>query len=127
MGRWVARQGMHLKPYRCVACGQTPRDDDVEGRPVKQAYFCEGVDVNWGDSVFLCDSCVRVLGELRGMMDVKQADRLKGNVMRYEARIKELEEERDTLQARIDRMLDGVRAKKEAQQARTSKKRKAAA
>jgi hypothetical protein len=62
MSRWVVVPAMHLKPYRCIACGSTPRDTTQPDRPNLQAYFREGVDVNFGDSVFLCEECVKVLG-----------------------------------------------------------------
>lgn len=119
--KWSVVPYMHLKPYRCIACGSTPRDDQVEGKPNKQAYFAEGIDVNWGDSLFLCDSCVRVLGELRGMVDVEDHERLQ---RKYDSLVEQhnaLAEAHEKQDARIERMLDGVKAKKEVQQTRTKR------
>lgn len=122
--KWSVVPAMHLKPYRCIACGSTPRDTSHPKRPQLQAYFAEGIDVNYGDSVFLCEECVKVLGQLRGMVDVDLhekvvKDRDQWNKSYHEA-MTELEETND----RVERMLDGVRAKKEATGAR---KKKAAA
>jgi hypothetical protein len=117
---------MHLKPYKCVACGGTPRDDEIEGRPSMQAYFCEGVDIDWGNSLFLCGNCVRVLGELRGMVGVTEHNKLK---TLYESLLdshEKLSETHAALQDRVDRMLDGVAAKKEVTKARKSKPKKVA-
>lgn len=119
--KWSVVPAMHLKPYRCIACGSTPRDTSHPNRPNLQAYFAEGIDVNFGDSVFLCEECVKVLGQLRGMVDVDVHEKAKKNFAA-------MMQERDSLivelaqaQDRIDRMLDGVRAKKESVQARKKK------
>jgi len=113
---------MHLKPYRCIACGSTPRDTTHPNRPQLQAYFCEGVDVNFGDSVFLCEECVKVLGQLRGMVDVDVHEKLiklhDGLVRAHQ----KLVEEYDTQESRIERMLDGVKAKKEVTSSRKKTK-----
>lgn len=114
MSRWVVVPAMHLKPYRCIACGSTPRDTSHPDRPNLQAYFREGVDVNFGDSVFLCEECVKVLGQLRGMVDVDVHEKLRKAEKLQCNRADEAEHDLAELQARVDRMLDGVRAKKEA-------------
>lgn len=123
MGRWVAVPAMHLKPYKCAACGGTPRDDEVEGRPNMQAYFCEGVDIDWGNALFLCGNCVRVLGELRGMVGVKEHEKLKALYSSLQEAHEDLQNTYAALQSRVDRMLDGVAAKKEVTKARTPKKK----
>jgi hypothetical protein len=124
MSRWVVVPAMHLKPYRCIACGSTPRDTTQPDRPNLQAYFREGVDVNFGDSVFLCEECVKVLGQLRGMVDVSVHEKLIRELNRISSERDQIQEELEATQDRIERMLDGVRAKKEATE---SRKRKAAA
>lgn len=120
--KWSVRPAMHLKPYRCIACGSTPRDTAHPNRPQLQCYFAEGIDVNFGDSVFLCEECVKVLGQLRGMVDVEEHEKV---VKKRDELVKELRELKmayDEQEGRIDRMLDGVRAKKEVT---TARKRKA--
>ena len=119
---WVRRQGMHLKPYRCVACGQSATPPANTEGEVADAYFCEGVDVNWGDSVFLCDACVWVLGQLAGFLDPDQVNELRRQLNQTEDLVLETTEENKTLKARISRILDGSKAMKEARKAAPKKK-----
>ena len=119
---WVRRQGMHLKPYRCVACGQSATPPANTEGEVADAYFCEGVDVNWGDSVFLCEACVWVLGQLAGVLDPDQVNDLKRDKARTEDELEDLKVEHDATEKRIARMLDGSRAMKEARKAAPKKK-----
>lgn len=125
--KWVAVDAMRLKPYKCIACGSTPRDDSVEGRPNMQAYFCEGVDYDWGKSLYLCGNCVRVLGLLRGMVDVDEHEKVKKQVEQLRKEYDTLGFEHDELQERVDRMLGGVKAKKEIEGTRKPKAKKVAA
>lgn len=127
--KWVAVDAMRLQPYKCIACGSTPRDDSVEGKPNLEAYFCEGVDYDWGKSLYLCGNCVRVLGQLRGMIDVAEAEKLKTKLKAKQEAFTELQGDHEELQTRVARMLDGVRAKKEVQgtrQHRSTKKKEPA-
>ena len=121
MGRWVAVPTMKLIPNKCIACGSTPRDDSVEGRPPMEAYFCEGVDYDWGKSLYLCGNCVRVLGLLRGMVDVVEHQKVVKSREQLVAELEELKAAYNEQEGRIERMLDGVRAKKEVTQARTKR------
>lgn len=118
--KWAVVQGMRLKPYRCVACGNTGEQGE-DGPP--QAYFAEGADVNWGDSLYLCESCVRVLGQLAGMATIEQYEALEKKYAHLANKHELLENEHERQSERIDRMLDGVKAKKEARQTRTRAKK----
>lgn len=124
MGRWVAVPNMHLRPYRCVGCGQTPtKGTEKESEGQEEAYFCEGVDINWGDSLFICSSCARVIGQLHGMLEPEDSEKLKDERDDLDAALTELRAEHKALTERVDRMLDGVRAKKEVQKTRKPKKK----
>lgn len=117
--RWVKTNGMPLKPYCCAGCGSTGEMGE-DGPP--PAYFREGVDINWGDSLYICDTCCRILGELRGMADVDKVQALESAVTQWKDKYDTVKRNLDEAQNRIDRMLDGVKAKKEAQKARPKKK-----
>src|SRR3954464_9236937 len=104
--KWSVVPAMHLKPYRCIACGSTPRDTTHPNRPNLQAYFAEGIDVNFGDSVFLCDDCVRVLGQLRGMVDVDVHEKVKKELKDLKVKFEELTRDYGVLDDRVERMLD---------------------
>lgn len=127
MGKWAAVQGMKLRPYRCVGCGNTGEMEE-DGPP--KAFFCEGVDINWGDSLYLCESCVNVLGQLAGMVTEEEYELAKTRLETLQHKHEQLKQEHDRQDERIDRMLDGVKAKKEAtqtRQRRSSNKREVAA
>ena len=71
---WKLVTGMPLQPHACIACGQNP--SDVEGRP-KEALFAEAVDVDWGNSVYLCASCQNVIVELVTGKTIEEVEKLK--------------------------------------------------
>lgn len=119
MGKWVKVPAMHLKPYCCIACGGTPRDDEGDNKP---AYFCEAVDVNWADSLFLCETCVRILSELYGAVSPEKVDELRQELGDRSIELNKLKEKHETLQERVDRMIDGVKAKREVTGTKTKKK-----
>jgi len=121
--KWVTVDAMRLIPYKCIACGGTPRD--VEGDNVP-AYFAEGVDYDWGKALYLCDSCVRIVGQLRGMVDVDVHEKVKKQLEVELEEHEALARAYDAQENRIERMLDGVRAKKEVQSTRSKGKAKAA-
>jgi aminoglycoside N3'-acetyltransferase len=80
------------------------------------------VDVNFGDSVFLCEECVKVLGQLRGMVDVDVHEKLMRQHKELEVSYRDLEADYNTQESRIERMLDGVKAKKEVTSSRKKTK-----
>jgi hypothetical protein len=98
--------GMPCSPHVCIACQQRSTEDNCVDL---------GTEFDWGEQAYLCPSCARVIGELQGLMDPKHNKKLEKKVKDQKAQIEALTEERDTAQSRIDRMIDGVRAKKEAQ------------
>lgn len=98
--------GMPLEPHACVVCARGPRDNDGN---IRENVFAEAVDINWGDSVYVCPECAGLMANLFGYLapdDVKE----------LEARVKELEEtevDYKKLKKRVKTMLDGGRARKE--------------
>ena len=116
---WVL-DDMRLKPYCCAACGSTPRDDGT-GEQLKAA-FREAVDINWGDSLYICSSCGRVIGELFGMMSADEAARVVAENDRLKSELEGAQEDLRTLQGRVDRMLDGKKAVSEVRRAKPRKK-----
>lgn len=122
--KWSKVKGMKLPPQHCAACGNTGEYTEDE---VPDAYFAEAVDINWGQSLYLCDTCVRILGELRGMLDVDKVEKLRGELKETTEELGELQVSYDALQDRVSRMLDGVKAKKEVTKARAKPRKKVAA
>ncbi len=117
--KWSKVSGMKLKPYRCTACGSTPQKEDGSGP--EDAYFAEGVDVDWGNSLYICSSCVRVLGQLAGMATPDQVTRLQNEKEQALTEAEELQEELNRTDARLRKIIDGSKAVKE-EKARQAKK-----
>jgi hypothetical protein len=101
---------MSVQPGHCGICRQTPTDH--EGNPVP--CIDTDVDINWGENLYICHQCANVIGVLIGNEDKDVAAQLRADLAQAEKAVEELTAENDTLQARIDRMIDGVRARKEA-------------
>jgi hypothetical protein len=100
--------GMELTPQACVLCANNPIDEATGQQ--QEAIFAPGVDVNWGDSVYICKSCGEIIADLLGRTTKKGFDRLKDENEELKGRIAELEA--DT--ALLERIRDGKDAVKEA-------------
>ena len=107
--RWIATTGFPQKPYVCVACGQAPMKEDATP---EEAYTLEGSDVNWGDTLQLCCSCVRVVGELHGMLEPEKVSLLKKEIRELKGQLEEAQGERDEYETLNSRMLEGAKARK---------------
>jgi hypothetical protein len=77
------------------------------------AAFREGVDINWGDSLYICCSCARVIGGLFGMMDADEVNSLVREHEALQANYNELSQDFGKQKERIETMLEGAKAKKE--------------
>lgn len=98
--------GMPLQPHSCVCCGKGARD---ESGNIRENVFAEAVDINWGDSVYICPECGLVIGELYGMVSPDDVEDLRLKVKELE----DFEEKYNELNARVKKILEGNRAKKE--------------
>ena len=107
-------RGMPLQPHACINCGSLGEMED-DGPPM--SVFCEGVDVNWGDSVYLCVGCAQIAGKLVGLIDgSRQEDQ--------ERALRKITVERDALIAsnedladKLDKIVQGRRTTKEVRDA----------
>lgn len=111
--RWV-RTTMKLKPYCCAACGSTPQKEDGSG--AEDAAFREGVDINWGDSLYICKSCAKVIGELFGMMIPDDVTALKRENKELGKQLEGAQEKLDKQEKLLDRVREGSKAQKEIRQ-----------
>lgn len=110
---------MSLPPGHCGICRKTPMDARGNPEPVIKT----GVDVNWGEELYICNDCATVIGILAELEDMDVVAKIRADLAQAEKAVEDLTEERDTLQARIDRMIDGAKARREA---KAKKKEKAA-
>lgn len=89
----VVVKGMELSPNACVLCGSNPGDENT-GEP-KKAIFAEGVDIDWGNSVYICWECGNVIADIVGRSTKEGFDKL-------EADNEELQEKYDELLERYE-------------------------
>lgn len=106
--KWNTHKGFHLSPYSCVGCGSSPMGENGP----EEVYWMEGSDVNWGDTLQLCGSCVRILGELHGMLEPDKVKALMKRIRELEKQLGESEGERDEYKELNDTMIAGARARK---------------
>lgn len=95
--------GMELQPNTCLLCNSNPVDD--EGNQ-KRAIFAEGVDVDWGNSVYICEECADLIADLVGRSTREGFDRLVQEV-------EELQEKYDELLAKYEEnseLVDKIRS-----------------
>lgn len=101
--------GMPLQPNVCLTCGATPTNDDGT---YKQAVFAEGIDVNWGDSVYICWECSELIADLVGRATRRGFDEL---TAKYETLLEahaELEAEHERQEALVEKIREGSAAQK---------------
>jgi len=89
------------------------------------AVTAPGVDINWGDNLYMCDGCVRVAAQLIGLLPEEKVEEIQNRNEFLEKRIEQVVTELGEANARIDRMLEGARAKREAREARKGAKKNA--
>lgn len=98
----------------CLFCGMKPRDEDDKPYP---GVTAEGVDINWGDTPYVCYGCVMVAGELFGMIKPELAEKLHAQLKFRTKQVEKLQKELDEVNERVKKMLEGSRAAKEARKA----------
>lgn len=111
-------KGMALTPQACVLCANNPVDEATGEQ--QEAIFAPGVDVNWGDSVYICDSCCQIIADLKGRVTTEGFDKL---TARYDELLQEhidLEEKHEKAKAFIERIKDGNKAVKDVKSGKVS-------
>lgn len=104
-------KGMELTPQACVLCANNPVDEATGEQ--QDAIFAPGVDVNWGNAVYICASCVEIMADLWGRVTKEGFDKL---TTEYEALLEQhehLETEHEKAKALLERVADGRRAEKQ--------------
>lgn len=98
--------GMPLQPHSCVLCGKGPRDENGE---IRDNIFAEAIDVNWGDSIYICPECGHIIGGLYDMVTEDEVEELQRKADALDV----LQEKHDALNNRVRKILDGGKARKE--------------
>jgi hypothetical protein len=56
-------EGPTLPPQRCMFCACTPVD---EHKRILKMVTCEGMDINWGETPYICMICCGIIADLIG-------------------------------------------------------------
>jgi len=103
----VIVHAMELSPYTCLLCSTNPVDDD--GNP-KKSIFAEGVDVDWGNSVYICEECGDLIVDLMGRSTKEGFDRVTAQRddlrEKYNALLTDYEEQQEL----VDKIREGSEA-----------------
>jgi len=119
-------KGMELNPNECVLCANNPLDE-ITGKQ-QEAIFAPGVDVNWGNSVYICMSCAQIIADLIGRVPVEGFDNLKAKFDALDEEHTELVEQHAKARKLLERVADGKRATREVKaQSKPKAKKKAKA
>lgn len=93
----------------CTACGQAPRDDDNNFLP---AYTADGVDVDWGNDLYICFKCAGIISGLHGCLNPEETEALEKRVQNLEDANEEKGTRLEEQAARIETILNGAKARK---------------
>src|SRR6266571_3292992 len=93
-------KGMAEIPHHCVICGSNPMDE-ITGEQ-QEAIFAPGVDVNWGDSVYLCKSCVEIMADLFGRVTKEGFDKLTAKHEKLKEEHARLQDQHERAKALLD-------------------------
>jgi hypothetical protein len=110
----VEVEAMSEQPGTCFHCGGSPTVDDEIQHPIIEF---QGIDINWGDTPYLCAECVGILCDLVGRVTVKEHEDVVGERDQLSEKLQGEQEAHQALQERVNRMLDGAKARREAKEA----------
>lgn len=106
-------EGMPLPPYTCVSCGQGPTDN--EGH-TQTCIFAEGVDIDWGNSVYICYDCTHLIADLAGRVTKEGFDRLTAAFEELTEKHDNLLEQHGEQEELLDKIREGSAAQKKIRQ-----------
>jgi hypothetical protein len=105
-------------PATCLLCHNSPVDETREDRRPLPAVFAPGLDVNWGESVYICAGCAGLIADLIGRRSGADFEKIESRKDFLEKRMKKVSAELDTTKARLDKIVEGKKAVKEAREAK---------
>jgi hypothetical protein len=109
---------MTQSPATCLLCHNSPVDETREDRRPLPAIFAPGLDVNWGESVYICAGCVGLMADLMDRPAQAEVEKIESRKDFLEKRMKKVSAELDTTKARLDKIIAGKKAVKEAREAK---------
>lgn len=107
-------EAMTEQPGTCMNCGGSSFVDGELQRPI---FEFQGIDINWGDTPYICAECVKILCDLAGRVTHEEHDEVVATRDQLSEQLTTLGEEHEELKSRVNRMLDGARARREQKEA----------
>ena len=101
--------GMPEQPYTCACCGQGPTTNEGE---IKKVIWAEGVDIDWGNSLYICWDCAELVSDLCGRVTREGFDRLEKELEELRERHVALLEKYEEQEGLLDKIREGSRAQK---------------
>lgn len=101
--------GMPEQPNTCLTCGCNPTNPDGSQM---QAVFAEGVDIDWGNSVYICWECANLIADLMGRVPRAFSDKTEEELDELHKEHSELVEQHAQLQALVDKIREGGAAQR---------------
>ena len=100
-----------IGPPNCLSCGRGNTPDAPDSMDDFWVLDLER-DVNWGDPVYICKYCCKLIAEEAGHVDLEALDEQKAIVKQHLRTIHDLEAERDSLRRRFRTARVGQKAHK---------------
>jgi hypothetical protein len=105
---------MTQSPATCLLCHNSPVDETREDRRPLPAIFAPGLDVNWGESVYICAGCAGLMADLMDRPSRAEVEKIEGRRDFLEKRVKKISGELAKKTSQLERIIAGKRAVKEA-------------
>lgn len=96
----------------CLLCGCTPMSEGPVPEVLPMAH-ARGMDVNWGEDVNICQSCIGVMADFCGRVSVEKHERVCSELAEVRREFELLSTRYEATRARVSRIVDGERAKRE--------------
>lgn len=106
----VLVHGMPDTPNACAICGSAPVDQQT-GAP-EDAIFAEGVDIDWGNSLYICLECAHIIANLIDRATQEGFDKLMKEAQDWKKLYEDLKTRHDELQGFVDKIREGAAARK---------------
>jgi len=97
----------------CTACGCTPQDETDANHPPLDMAVALGIDINWGESLCLCQSCIGHLADLIERPSAVEVQKVKKQAIFQKKRADKAEEKMEKQETLIERIKAGAKATKE--------------
>lgn len=102
---------MDEQPYSCLVCGGDPKDEMGKSKP--GMVKATGIDVDWGNSVFLCGECTNLIADLIGRAKQTDHEALQDEYREAMKELRKLNKRFTRLRNQAQAMASGEKAKKE--------------